>query len=127
MAIKIEFEKQDRAIELPDGTVLDIPERTKNNNDKIQEILQSRLKINEYDFLVEILKALFGEKGFKKIAPKAESANLDFLTAVYTKSIELFYADKSEAERTEVEKRAAELDVLTDKFKGINPILDTIK
>ena len=32
MAItKIDFEKQDRAIELPDGTILDIPERTKAN------------------------------------------------------------------------------------------------
>ena len=36
MAItKIEYEKREKAIELPNGTVLDVPERTKANDDKI--------------------------------------------------------------------------------------------
>ena len=51
MAItKIEYEKREKAIELPNGTVLDVPERTKANDDKIQAVLNERTKMKEYDF-----------------------------------------------------------------------------
>ena len=50
MAItKIEYEKREKAIELPNGTVLDVPERTKANDDKIQAVLNERTKMKEYD------------------------------------------------------------------------------
>ena len=66
MAItKIEYEKREKAIELPNGTVLDVPERTKANDDKIQAVLNERTKMKEYDFLVKFLETMFGKDGFK--------------------------------------------------------------
>ena len=126
MAIKIEFEKKDRAIELPDGSILDIPERTKVNDDKIQTVIKKRENKKEYEFLIEILEALFGKDGVKKIAPESSNANLDFLTAVYTTSINLFYEDKIEAEKVEMQKQAEQLDPLTDKLKALNPLMTKI-
>ncbi len=126
MAIKVEFEKKERAIELPDGTILDLPERTKVNDDRIQEVMQSRETKKEYDFLVAILEALFGKEGVKKIAPDIKNANLDYLTAVYTASVNTFYADKIEAENNELKKRIEQLGPLTDKLTAISPLMDKI-
>lgn len=124
---KIEFEKQERAIELPDGTILDIPERTKANDDKIQAVLQSRANKKEYDFLTAILEALFGKEGLKQIAPNVKNANMDYLTAVYIAAVNAFYADKTEAERLEMQKRVDELEPLTEKLNSINPLMTRIK
>ena len=127
MAIKIEFERKERAIELPDGTVLDIPERTKATDEKIQDILQNRTNKKEFEFLVTILEAIFGKEGTKVIIPDHKNANLDYLTAVYTTSVNLFYEDKIEAEREELQKRVDELDPLTNKLNAINPFINKIK
>ena len=127
MAIKIEFEKKERAIELPDGTILDIPERTKVNDDKVQGVLKNRESKKEYEFLVDILEALFGKEGLKKIAPDAKNANLDYLTAVYTTSVNTFYADKIEAEQDEMKKQIEQLEPLTDKLSAINPLMNKLK
>lgn len=127
MAIKIEFERKERAIELPDGTVLDIPERTKATDEKIQDILQNRTNKKEYEFLVTILEAIFGKEGTKMIIPDPKNANLDYLTAVYTTSVNLFYEDKIEAEREEFQKRVDELNPLTNKLNAINPFINKIK
>ena len=69
MAIKIEFEKKERAIELLDGTILDIPERTKAIDDKVQEVLQNRTNKKEFDFLIAIIETLFGKEGLKAVVP----------------------------------------------------------
>ena len=127
MAIKIEFEKKERAIELLDGTILDIPERTKAIDDKMQEVLQNRTNKKEFDFLIAIIETLFGKEGLKAVVPDKNNANLDYLTAVYTTSVNLFYEDKIEAEREQMKKKAEELEPLTDKLKAINPIMNKIK
>ena len=127
MALKIEFEKKERAIELIDGTILDIPERTKAVDDKVQEVLRSRESKKEYDFLVAILEALFGKDGVKLIIPDSKNVNLDYLSAVYVTSVNLFYEDKNEAEHKEMMKRVDELEPLTDKLKAINPLMNKIK
>lgn len=128
MAItKVEFEKQDRAIELPDGTILDIPERTKANDDKIQSILQSRTSMKEYDFLIKFLETMFGKEGLKQIVPDLKTANMDYLTAVYLASANAFYAEKNEREQAEMEKRAETLSPLTDALEVINPLMSKIK
>ena len=127
MAIKIEFEKKESAIELPDGTVLEIPERTKENDDKIGEILRGREKKKEYEFLRTILEALFGKSGIKAIIPDEKKVNLDYLTAVYTTSVNLFYADKVEAERVEMQRQIETLEPLTDKLRDMNPLINKLK
>ena len=128
MAItKIDFEKQDRAIELPDGTILDIPERTKVNDDKIQAVLQARTSMKEYDFLIKFLETMFGKEGVKQIAPDVKNANMDYLTAVYLAAANAFYADKNEKEQAEMQKRIDELEPLTDKLNSINPLMSKIK
>lgn len=124
---KVEFEKKERAIELPDGTILDIPERTKANDDKIQAVLKSRTDKKEYDFLVEILEALFGKEGLKQIAPNVKNANMDYLTAVYLASVNAFYEDKNEKEQAELQRKIDELEPLTDKLNAINPLMSKIK
>ena len=127
MAIKIEFEKKERAIELLDGTILDIPERTKTIDDKVQSVLQARTNKKEFDFLFEIIEALFGKEGLKAIVPDKNNANLDYLTAIYTTSVNLFYEDKIEAEREQMNKKIEELEPITDKLKAMNPIINKIK
>lgn len=128
MAItKIDFEKQDRAIELPDGTILDIPERTKVNDDKIQAVLQARTSMKEYDFLIKFLEAMFGKDGVKQIAPDTKNVNMDYLTAVYLASANAFYADKTEKEQAEIQKRIDDIEPLTDKLKAINPLMSKLK
>lgn len=127
MAIKIEFEKREKAIELPDGTILDIPERTKINDDKVQSVISNRESKKEYDFLIAILEALFGKEGVKIIVPDAKNANLDYLTAVYTASINAFYEDKLEADRGEMQKHMEQLEPLTDKLSAINPLINKIR
>lgn len=128
MAItKIDFEKQDRAIELPDGTILDIPERTKVNDDKIQAVLQVRTSMKEYDFLIKFLEAMFGKDGVKQIAPDTKNVNMDYLTAVYLASANAFYADKTEKEQAEIQKRIDDIEPLTDKLKAINPLMSKLK
>lgn len=128
MAItKIEYEKREKAIELPNGTVLDVPERTKANDDKIQAVLNERTKMKEYDFLVKFLETMFGKDGLKEIAPDLKAANMDYLTAVYLGSCEAFYADKIEQEQAEAQKRMEELEPLTDKLNTILPLVNKLK
>lgn len=128
MAItKVDFEKQEKAIELPDGTVLGIPERTKANDDKIQAVLQSRQSIKEFDFLVKFLEAMFGKDGLKQIAPDLKNVNMDYLTAIYLTAANTFYSDKNEREQSEMQKKIEELEPLTEKLKAINPIMSKIK
>lgn len=124
---KVEFEKQERAIELPDGTILDIPERTKANDDKIQTVLQSRTAMKEHDFLIKFLETMFGKDGVKQIAPDVKNANMDYLTAVYLTAANAFYADKNEKEQAEMQKRMDEIEPLADKLKAINPLMSKIK
>lgn len=125
--IKIEFEEKERAVELPSGTVLDLPQRTKEINDKLKELEKKRTQMNEYDFLSEVLIAIFGKDGFKKIAPNGNKENLDYLSKVYRVSVKQIFADKVEAEAEEMERNAEILDPVLDKVKAIQPILDKVK
>lgn len=124
---KIEFEKQERAIELPDGTILDIPERTKENDDKIQAVLHARTSMKEYDYTIKLLEVMFGKDGVKKIMPNAKNVNMDYLAAVQLGALHAFYADKEEAEREEMRKSIDNIEPLTDKLKAVNPLLAKLK
>ena len=125
--IKVKFEKQERAIELPNGAILDIPERTKSNDDKVQAVLQSRTSMKEYDFLAKFLETMFGRDGVKLIAPDIKSANMDYLTTVYLAAVNAFYADKNEAEQAEMQKKVEELEPIASKLNAVNPLLAKIK
>lgn len=123
MAIeRIEFESEKKAIELPDGTVLDLPERTKAVHDKLQELDKKRNAMNEYDFLFENLSYLFGKDGFKKIAPEGNKTNLDYLSKVYRVSVGLIYDEKLAAEKEELDKKLEAVSPYVNKMAAL-PIL----
>lgn len=124
---KIDFEEKERAVELPNGTVMDLPQRTKEINDKLHDLEKKRLQMNEYDFLSETLIAIFGKDGFKKIAPNGNKENLDYLSKVYRVSAKLIFADKVEAEVEEMERNVGRLDPIVDRAKTIQPFLDKAK
>lgn len=94
MAERINFEFEEQEIELTDGTVLTLPARTKEINDKISELAKKAGIMNEYDFYKENLIALFGRDGFRKIAPEAEKTNLDYLSAVWHTAKDLLWVRK---------------------------------
>lgn len=71
MAERINFEFEEQEIELTDGTVLTLPARTKEINDKISELAKKAGIMNEYDFYKENLIALFGRgRDSEKSHPK---------------------------------------------------------
>ena len=125
--ILIEDFHKEKAIELTDGTVLDLPERTAEIYEKIVDLETKRERLSEYDYCREALEILYGKDGFKKIAPDGKKTNLDYLEKVQLVSLNLFMAEKIEAEREEMEKRVESLAPLTDKLKAINPIISKIK
>ena len=107
--------------------MLDLPERTAEIYEKIVDLETKRERLSEYDYCREALEILYGKDGFKKIAPDGKKTNLDYLEKVQLVSLNLFMAEKIEAEREEMEKRVESLAPLTDKLKAINPIISKIK
>lgn len=129
MAEKIlieDFEKE-KAIELSDGTVLDLPPRTAEKYEELVSIEKSRTSLSEYDYCKKVLELLYGKDGFKKIAPNAKQTNLDYLERVQTVSVNLFMAEKIEAEREQIEKQAEMLEPITSKMSTLNPVLKNMK
>lgn len=127
MAEKINFEFEEKEIELIDGTILTLPERTKAVNDKISELAKKGASMNEYDFYKENLTVLFGKDGFKKIAPEAEKTNLDYLSAVWRTAKDLFNEQKNEADKAEIEKKMAVLEKVIPQADVINSFMNKIK
>lgn len=127
MAEKINFEFEEKEIELIDGTILTLPERTKAVNDKISELAKKGVSMNEYDFYKENLTVLFGKDGFKKIAPEAEKTNLDYLSAVWRTAKDLFNEQKNEADKAEIEKKMAVLEKVIPQADVINSFMNKIK
>ena len=125
--ILIEDFEQEKAIELSDGTVLDIPQRTADLYEKITALENKRESKSEYDFIEEILVLLFGKDGFKRIAPKGKKTNLDYLTKVYLVSVELFMSGKTELEKEQLEKRAEMLEPITERLEALSPMLNKVK
>ena len=125
--ILIEDFKKEKAIELTDGTVLSLPERTAEIYEDFVALEQSRQTLSEYDYCKKALELLYGREGFEKIAPGGKKTNLDYLEKVQIVSINLFMAEKMETEREEMEKRAESLAPLTSQLKTLNPIMDRLK
>ena len=121
-----DFEKE-KAIELTDGTVLTLPERTAEIYEDIVALEKTRQTLSEYDYCKRVLETLYGKEGFRKIAPGGKKTDLDYLEKVQLVSINLFMAEKTEAEREEIEKRAESLAPLISQLKTLNPIMDKIK
>ena len=125
--ILIEDYQKEKAIELADGVVLDIPERTAENFEEVVAIEKTRQAISEYDYCKKVLEILYGKDGFKKIAPNGKKTNLDYLEKVQLVSLNLFMSEKIEAEKEEIEKRAESLEPITNQLKALNPIMNKIK
>lgn len=125
--ILIEDIVKEKAIELSDGTVLNLPERTAELYEDVVSLEKSRMSMSEYDYCKKLLELLFGKEGFKKIAPNGKKTNLDYLEKVQLVSLNLFMSEKIEAEKEELEKRAESLAPITDKLKALNPVINKLR
>lgn len=107
--------KSDIQVEI-DGVIYDIPERTGDFDNKIAELEKRRTTMREYDFLKEIITAIFGKANAQKIIKDGINTNLDYLSKIYMVTLELIYKNKEESERKIVE----------NKLNTINPLLENI-
>lgn len=125
--IKLEDFEKEKAIELSDGTVLNVPQRTAELYESIVSVEKTRTSKSEYDYCKAMLELLFGKDGFKKIAPNGKKTNLDYLSYVTIVSQELFLSEKIEAEQTEIEKQANMLEPISSRLKALAPVINQIK
>ena len=119
MAIKATINSDDFKSEIQveiDGVIYDIPERTGDFDNKIAELEKRRTTMREYDFLKEIITAIFGQANAQKIIKDGINTNLDYLSKIYIVTLELIYKNKEESERKIVE----------NKLNTINPLLENI-
>ena len=119
MAIKATINSDDFKSEFQveiDGVIYDVPERTGEFDNKIAELEKRRTTMREYDFLKEIITAIFGKANAQKIIKDGINTNLDYLSKIYMVTLELIYKNKEESERKIVE----------NKLNTINPLLENI-
>ena len=119
MAIKATINSDDFKSEIQveiDGVIYDVPERTGDFDNKIAELEKRRTTMREYDFLKEIITAIFGKANAQKIIKDGINTNLDYLSKIYIVTLELIYKNKEESERKIVE----------NKLNTINPLLENI-
>ena len=119
MAIKATINSDDYKSEVQveiDGVIYDVPERTGEFDNKIAELEKRRTTMREYDFLKEIITAIFGKANAQKIIKDGINTNLDYLSKIYMVTLELIYKNKEESERKIVE----------NKLNTINPLLENI-
>ena len=86
MAIKATINSDDFKSEFQveiDGVIYDIPERTGEFDNKIAELEKRRTTMREYDFLKEIITAIFGKSNAQKIIKDGINTNLDYLSKIY--------------------------------------------
>ena len=119
MAIKATINSDDFKSEFQveiDGVIYDIPERTGEFDNKIAELEKRRTTMREYDFLKEIITAIFGKANAQKIIKDGINTNLDYLSKIYIVTLELIYKNKEESERK----------IMENKLNTINPLLENI-
>ena len=119
MAIKATINSDDFKSEIQveiDGVIYDVPERTGEFDNKIAELEKRRTTMREYDFLKEIITAIFFFFYAQKIIKDGINTNLDYLSKIYIVTLELIYKNKEESERKIVE----------NKLNTINPLLENI-
>lgn len=119
MAIKATINSDDFKSEIQveiDGVIYDVPERTGEFDNKIAELEKRRATMREYDFLKEIITAIFGKANAQKIIKDGINTNLDYLSKIYIVTLELIYKNKEESERK----------IMENKLNTINPLLENI-
>lgn len=119
MAIKATINSDDFKSEIQveiDGVIYDLPERTGDFDNKIAELEERRPTMREYDFLNEIIGAIFGKSNAKKIIKYGVNTNLDYLSKIYIVTLGLIYKNKEESEN----------EILENKLNMINPLLENI-
>ncbi len=125
--ILIEDFQKEKAIELSDGTILNLPERTAEIYEDVVSLAKARMSLSEYEYCKKLLEILFGREGFKKIAPNGKKTNLDYLEKVQLVSLNLFLSEKIEAEREEIETKAEILSPITEKLEALNPVIKKLR
>lgn len=119
MAIKATINSDDFKSEIQveiDGVIYDLPERTGDFDNKIAELEERRPTMREYDFLNEVIGAIFGKSNAKKIIKYGVNTNLDYLSKIYIVTLGLIYKNKEESEN----------EILENKLNMINPLLENI-
>lgn len=119
MAIKATINSDDFKSEIQveiDGVIYDVPERTGEFDNKIAELEKRRATMREYDFLKEIITAIFGKANAQKIIKDGINTNLDYLSKIYMVTLGLIYKNKEESESK----------ILENKLNMINPLLENI-
>lgn len=122
--MKVEFKKVERCIELPNGDIYDVPERTASISESIEKIEEGRDKRSEYEHYKSVLEVLFGKANFKKIAPKGKDENLDFLAVVYATAMRVFFEDKEKIQADEIARRMNTLKPIASEVEKIQPLLN---
>lgn len=126
--INFEDYKKDNSIdiEFSDETItLEIPARTKTLYEQIVEVEKERKNISEYEYYKRMIESLSNKETFKKLDEKS-NGNLDFLGNVTITAIEIFVAEKIEAEKKEFVKKMQMMEPLTDKL-NISKTTDKVK
>lgn len=120
---KVDYKKTKLAIELPDGTKIDVPERTAELTEKLEALEDAKSERTEYEHYQAVIELLFGKATFKKIAPKGRKDNIDYLAAVYVASIKAFFYEKERIQAAEIKRKLDGITPITDKMKEIRPNL----
>ncbi len=121
--IKVDYKKQDMAVELPDGQVLNIPERTAELTEKLEVLENTKNERSEYEQYQAVLETLFGRSGFKKIAPKGKKENVDYIAAVYVACVKALFAEKERIQAEEIKRKLNRITPIVNKVGDVNSAL----
>lgn len=118
----IDYEPQDKTIELSDGAVFAVPERSAELYEKYAALEKKALTLSEYQYYKQMLELLLGKEAFKKIAPKGQKENLDRIARICIAAVELFVYEKTQLEQEQIEKNVERYSGLIEANKAVSSV-----
>ena len=119
----VDYEPQDKTIELSDGSVFNVPERSAELYEKYAALEKKALTLSEYQYYKQMIELLLGKEAFKKIAPKGQKENLDRIAKICIAVVELFVYEKSQLEQQQIEKNVEKYAGLIEANKSISSVI----
>ena len=119
----VDYEPQGKTIELSDGTVFIVPERSAELYEKYAALEKKVLSLSEYQYYKQMIELLLGKEAFKKIAPKGQKENLDRIAKICIAAVELFVYEKSQLEKEQIEKNVEKYSGLVEANKSISSVI----
>jgi len=111
----VNFEEKHHVLEV-DGIEYEIPQRTKDIEDKLIEHDKKLGTVPEYESNIDLLEILFGAEAVKTMFPDIKTANLDKISLCARYAIALY---RSEQEKQRTEK-------INEAFDTYKPIFDAV-